>query len=257
MSDIFIASNKYGKYAIPVEVKQNARYDVKQILKGQIHEPDTIKFMLTKCGGGIIVHAGAFYGDFLPALGSLPNKVYAFEPYKRYFDCAEKTLKLNYPDGNHNVHLVNMGLGEKGYSKNLLHSDINGKPLGGEALLSYDDESKVHVFAKRNEFDGTINESMVEEVEIVRLDDFLPEDEKTKVSILQYDLEGYEEKALIGSIETIEKSQPTLIIECWRDPSDKRQIPEVLRTDFFNEEIFGKGYIVAGTLHHNIVLKRN
>lgn len=252
--EYFIGTNKYGKYAIPLEVKNNPRFDVKQILKGSIHEPDTIEYMLKHGKNGLVVHAGAFYGDFLPALAMLP-KVWAFEPYTRYWECCKKTLDLNFPEGQTNLGLWNLGLGESTYDKPILHSDADGKPLGGEAFLSYDDEDKLAIFEKRNKFDWNINENVSEVAHIVTLDKMVFELDVESLSIIQYDLEGFEEKALMGSIQSIDKFKPTLILEAWRASDDKASIPKVFQTDFIKEEILGRGYRVVGALHHNIILK--
>lgn len=254
VKNIVIAQNKYGKYAIPHEVKNHARFDVKQVLKGKIHEPDTIEYMLKHGKDGLVVHAGAFYGDFLPALSKLP-KVWAFEPYYRYWQCAVKTLELNYPNGQSSVGVWNLGLGESSYDKPILHSDPDGKPLGGETFLSYDEEDKLAIFKKRNKFDSNLTPEVTDMARIVTLDEMIFGMDIQTVSILQYDLEGYEEKALMGSIKTINKFKPILILEAWRAPNDKAPIPEVFRTKFFEEEILSRGYEVVDTLHHNIVLK--
>ena len=63
-----IAYNKYGGFCIPISSKH--RPAVQKILKGDIYEPHTIEYMLSNCSDGDIVHAGTFFGDFLPALSS-------------------------------------------------------------------------------------------------------------------------------------------------------------------------------------------
>jgi hypothetical protein len=70
----------------------------KAILNDDVFEPDTIAFMREHCGARDIVHAGTFFGDFLPALSAAiaPNALlWAFELNPESHLCAVWTMRLN------------------------------------------------------------------------------------------------------------------------------------------------------------------
>ena len=92
----FVAFNKFGGYCVPLSAVHERV--VKLILEGQVYEPDTIDFMLKNCKGADNVHAGTFFGDFLPALSAgveSDAKIWAFEPTKEFYKCAASTMQIN------------------------------------------------------------------------------------------------------------------------------------------------------------------
>ena len=69
--------------------------------------------MSKNCGTGDLVHAGTYFGDFIPALSRVcaPDaKVWAFEPNPENYRCALITTTLN---NLHNVEIKNAGLGSQ------------------------------------------------------------------------------------------------------------------------------------------------
>lgn len=247
----YIGRNKFGVYCVPKE----ARYkpDIQLLDRHEVHEEKTIEFMQSNSGDGIIIHAGTFFGDFLPALGRLPNKVYAFEPVNRFYACAQETLRMN--DLGDNIVLTNKGLGEGSYTKKIMTVDADGKALGGSALMTYDDPTYVNVIQRRHRIDKDHKQIETQDAAIVSLDEFIPEEEHDKVSILQLDLEGYEEKALSGALDIIEKSKPILIVEFWRDPKNPDRVPPEFEHAFYKKEIFGRGYEVVESMYQNKIFK--
>jgi len=83
------------------------------LMEGVIHEPKTISMILQHRGDGILIHAGAYIGDMLPAFSGKGHRVYAFEPARDFFRCAKITMDLNFADGEHSTVLINKGLGDK------------------------------------------------------------------------------------------------------------------------------------------------
>jgi hypothetical protein len=68
------------------------------ILRGEVWEARTLAFLLAHAGDGDIVHAGAFFGDFLPALSraAAPGaKIRAFEALEKNWRYAAATAALN------------------------------------------------------------------------------------------------------------------------------------------------------------------
>src|SRR5690606_36519209 len=91
-----IAYNEYGGYCIPLS---SAYRPVPQrILAGEVHELRTIQFIIAHAGDGDIVHAGSYFGDFLPALSNncAPNaKIWTFEPNDENYRCSLITIPIN------------------------------------------------------------------------------------------------------------------------------------------------------------------
>ena len=91
-----VSYNKYGGYCVPELSRE--RPAAKRILAHDIYEPGTIERLQTHCGEGDVVHAGTYFGDFLPAIaGALARnaRAWAFEPNRENYRCARITLELN------------------------------------------------------------------------------------------------------------------------------------------------------------------
>lgn len=217
-----IAYNEYGAYCVPLSSQH--RTLCQKILKGEVFEPNTIQYMLENAGNGDIVHAGTFFGDFLPALSrsvTEANHVWAFEPNTENYRCAQITISLN---AIKNVHLIHAGLGQGASTADLIIGDKRGVGLGGCSMIAESVDDKY----------------LSEKVNIVTLDEIIPKDRI--VSILQLDVEGYEEQALKGGIELIKRCKPILILE-----DDKG----VTSSEWFKDHILGLGYRIDSNLHYN------
>ena len=223
--NVSIAYNKYGGYCTPLS-NQHRTLNQK-FLMGDVFEPETIEYMMKHAGEGDIVHAGTFFGDFLPALSKAIHKdghIWAFEPNSENYRCAQITMILN---GISNVHLINSGLGEESSKANMLVKDSKGRGLGGSSKVIVSENEK----------------TVTETVNIVSLDEVIPQDRL--ISILQLDVEGYEEQALKGAMKTIERCRPILILE---------DDHHVTRGTWFKNNILPLGYKVSGKLHYNALL---
>jgi FkbM family methyltransferase len=170
--------NKYGVYAVPEEVEYT--YTAKTILEGGVHEPTTIEFI--KSIGGNVIHAGAGFGDFLPALKDC-NRVFVFEPNPLMYKCSLQTIQLN---NLTNVSLYTHALGE----------------YDGKSELKITDESGLEMGPRSEIGDGIV-------VKIIKLDTFIVE----KIDLIHLDIEGYEFEALKGAKELIERDKPIIILE--------------------------------------------
>ncbi len=225
-----VAQNQYGRYCIPVS--SSHRPAARIVLQGGIYEPETIKFMTEHCGKGDIVHAGTYFGDFLPAISSAASgtaKVWAFEPNSENFRCAEMTLELN---GIKNVALENAGLGERPEKLTMVTADQHGRGLGGA--------SRLEIYDPAQNFGGK------EIVKIVTIDEQVPSNRN--VSIVQLDIEGHELKALRGGLKTITRCRPILILEVWPEA-------DIVGNAWFSENILSLGYQASGMLHENAVFR--
>ncbi len=218
-----ISYNEHGGYCVPLSSIH--RPATQNILSGKVWEPDTIEFMAKHCGTGDLIHAGTYFGDFIPVLSracALNSKVWAFEPNPESYRCALITIALN---NLNNVEITNAGLGSQEGSKSMLIADETGKALGGASTII--------------EADIKVKKPIVM-VKILKIDDVIPTDRK--ISIIQLDVEGFEQPALAGAIATIKRCKPILILETL--PNE----------DWLSTNILQLGYKVMGKISDNTIL---
>jgi len=220
---VIICENKYGKYCLPAVSGDNIAPELHR--RGKQHEPATVRFIMDNSSGGDVVHAGAYFGDFLPALSSGVDegrKVIAFEPCLEHYKCAKKTLELN---NIKNVELHNAALGQcSGEAR--LRTQIKGVHEGGRSKIADDGD---------------------EVVKVVAIDDIIG---STRVSVIHLDVEHYEKQALMGAIETIKKYLPLFIVE------DIGKHP--LNIDggaWLSEQFSPMGYRPYAATNHNVSYK--
>ena len=123
------AQNIYGKYYIPYNSVHRPCPQI--ILKGGVWEYETLKFIESEYKGGDIIHAGAYFGDFLPFLSSISKNfnVFAFEPVLENYKCSRLNLSLN---NIKNVELFNNTLSntnDKLYIKKIMRVSFLVAPL--------------------------------------------------------------------------------------------------------------------------------
>jgi FkbM family methyltransferase len=196
--DCVVAYNRYGAYCVPISGFRS--FAALHVLAGDVWEAATLDFIAAHYDGGDIVHAGAFFGDFLPALAlaSGPdNKVWAFEPHPESYRCAQITIDLNQLT---NVELANAGLGEQPGTAELVTHDRRGAGLGGTSTMFPVGSETLQAEGKRS----TV-------VRIVTIDGAVPE--HRRISMIHLDVEGYEERALAGALRTIHRCRPILLVE--------------------------------------------
>ena len=223
--NITIAYNQYGAYAVPLS-GQNRTLN-QRLLKGEVFEPDTIRFVIDNCGDGDIIHAGTAFGDFLPAFSNAiggDSKIWAFEPNPVNHRCAMMTMLLN---DLSNIELFSCGLGASSGEVTLQLTDKKGRSLGGSSTI----------------VEAVKEGVMSEQIQIRSLDEVIPADRN--VSILQLDVEGHEEEALKGALKTIKRCRPILILE-----NDQK----VTESQWFKSEVMSLGYQVKGKLHYNALV---
>ena len=197
-----------------------------------VHEPRTIRFIRQNMGQGDVVHAGTYFGDFIPAIAKAMHpgqKLWAFEPVPENYQCAQKTIALNELA---NVHLRNAGLGAFPQTVQMIVSDPQGRALGGGSRIAKQPAS----------------DRASVPIEIDAIDNVVPSDRS--VSIIQLDVEGHELPALQGAWKTIQENWPILILEVLGKNN-------VLQDEWFIKHIRETGgYNVVGKVHENTVLAR-
>jgi FkbM family methyltransferase len=217
--------NEYGSYCVPEHAAH--RPACQAILAHRVWEPETVRFMRDHCADGDIVHAGTFFGDFLPALSSAlaPGAMLiAFEPVAENYQCAKVTATLN---GLSNVSLTQAGLGANPARLKMITHDDHGRSLGGGSTI---------VNADSAEGD--------QDVAIIRVDDSVRPDHY--VSVIQLDIEGHEKAALEGALQTILHWRPILILETLPGST-------LTSSTWFEPKILRIGYKPIGKLHDNEV----
>lgn len=222
-----ISYNKYGGYCVPLSSLH--RPAAQRILSGDVYEPETIEFMRMNTPEGDIVHAGSYFGDFIPALSrSRKNdvKIWVFEPNPENFRCAKITININDLE---NVKIINAGLGSEKTSLPMMVYDETGRSLGGASRLVGENNN--------------CNDEHLIDVKIVSLDTVLPSDRK--VAIIQLDVEGFEQSALSGAIRTIKRCMPILILE---NPPGQ---------DWMDKHIFSLGYKRTGQVDGNAIFVKS
>jgi FkbM family methyltransferase len=182
MQEYLISYNRHGVFCLPPD--SDHRKAVWRIKNRKIHERRTIRVIQSYSGDGEVIHAGAYFGDFLPGLKKC-RRVWAFEPNFESYGCALKTIELNQLE---NVELINAALGaEKGKAKFKTMKD--GVKWGGGSRIRDDGDC---------------------EVEVVTIDEILGD---KRVTVIHLDVEGYEVEALKGGLLAIERWRPVLILE--------------------------------------------
>lgn len=218
-----IAYNEYGAYCVPLLAAH--RPATRYIMAGRVWENETLKVMRENIGDGDVVHAGASFGDFFPLLSksvSLGAHIWTFEPNLLNYKAAMLTLQINEID---NVTLKRAGLGAEEKSGSLVVENSRGIALGGASYVSED----------------VSFEQETEEISIVVLDKIIPADRH--IDLIQLDVEGYEEQALNGALNIINRCRPVLIVET--RPSD----------EWIRANLRGLGYEFAGQVDENYIYK--
>ncbi len=223
--DCLVASNEHGVYCIPRSSQH--RPVAQAILQARVWEAETLDLVRGADSDADIVHAGTFFGDFIPALArSRANGaiVWAFEPGHENHRCTQITAMLNEIE---NVRLTHAGLDARSGRALLATSDREGVPLGGASRV-ITDPARARWWAN-------------EEVELVAVDEVLGSERR--VAVIQLDVEGHEQEALAGAMHTIERCRPLIVLET---------LPEA---SWIEQNLTPLGYRLDGSVNRNAVLR--
>lgn len=186
--DVVLGRNVHGLYCVPRHALH--RPAAAAVVLGKEYEAKTIAFLAGLRPEADIVHAGTFFGDFLPALANSRTdgaRVWAFEPNPESFRCAQITVLLNQLT---NVVLAEAALGDFDSRGTLATTGPAGRSLGGGSYLTSGTGVPVHVRA---------------------IDSAVPGD--VEVAAIHLDVEGHELSALNGAEKTIARCRPLLVLE--------------------------------------------
>lgn len=193
--DCVLGANRHGIYCVPWS--SHHRPVAQAILQARVWEADTLDLIRMAAADGDVIHAGTFFGDFLPALSrsrAADALIWAFEPSRESYRCAQVTALLN---DLRNVKLMPAGLGAASGSARLAVGDRSGTALGGASRL-IKDPSRARWWSS-------------EEVDMIAVDGVVGEDRS--VAVVHLDVEGHEQDALAGAMGTIARCRPLIVLE--------------------------------------------
>ncbi len=162
--------------------------------------PDYFDLDIVKCDKNeVIVDLGAYIGDTVLSYLNMYGKdcykrIYCYEITDDVFEFLKSNLK-KYP--------------------NIV---CNKKAVGDKSEILFINESGVDASA------NTVSDSGKSEVQIVTID----EDIKEKVTLIKMDIEGYEQKALLGCERHIKEEHPKLLISVYHNHEDIWKIPRMI-----------------------------
>ena len=169
---------------------------------------------------GIFIDIGANIGSFtLVAARIAPRgKVHAFEPSDHHFTRLSKNVGLNHFE---NVVLNKQGLNDKTECATLFLPSLSGEMnnSGAASLYSSTDVPGMQV---------------TEEVELITLDDYVQANKINQVDLIKIDIEGAEFNALKGSIETLKRFRPIVLMELDLDNMQRAQCSPNEILDFWH-----------------------
>ena len=176
--------------------------DVTEMIQHKLCHPyilcdEDVPMIINK--GDVVLDVGAWYGDFSLLAAKVFNaEVYAFEPSDRNFEMLLKTIALN--NLGDKIHTVKAGLGncaaQLRFENNLANSDGSKISNQGDELIT-----------------------------VTTIDDFVTENELSRVDFIKADVEGYEREMLKGGVKTMQRFAPKLSICTYHLPDD----PLILR----------------------------
>ena len=193
-AEVVIAENAHGFYCVPRAAAH--RPAALKIINGEVWEPETIDFVVRHCVDRSVVHAGAFFGDFLPAVSRAlvaDAVLYAAEPNPENHASSLWTVRIN---GLRNVKLFRGALGRSASTADIIVKDEAGQSLGGWCSVRAPT--------------AQIAPERLVTAQVQSIDHLC---RTSEIGIIHLDVEGYETPALEGALETIRRCRPIIIVE--------------------------------------------
>lgn len=184
----YVSANAKGcSYSVPV--RSMHRPACRAILSGSFYEPKTHELIkeIYRHFSGNLIHAGVFFGDMLPSFSDCVGAkglVYAFEPVLESYVLARLCVQEN---NLKNIVLLNSALSDQAGSLTIV---TDAGKRGGASLIGSGQGG-----------DQIISALCVDSFCINNL------------LCLHLDVEGHELQALKGSLQTIQRSKPIVLIE--------------------------------------------
>ena len=154
--------------------------------------------------GDIVIDAGSCCGTFSAYASAKGAISYAFEPVAENFVYLLQTAKLN-----KNIIPVNKGLSDENTSKNIF---VDPEHYSGSSFL---EELKPGIKPTQ--------------VETVRLDDFVHENNLSRVDFIKSDIEGFERHMLAGAQGVLREFAPKLALCTYHLPDDPEVMADLIK----------------------------
>jgi FkbM family methyltransferase len=210
-------SNIVNIEGISYEIRNKNDVIQKTILNRKQWSPKILKLLKSRMKQkGHFVNVGAHIGTITLPMSKIASHVTAFEPFPKTFDHLKKNVELNKLS---NVDIYNVALGDKHESVFFMDDD-------NDRLKN--NNGGMHVFTTNDLITGERSASIakLENLGIVSVP--LDNMNLNKIDLMLVDIEGMEDKFLIGAKETLKKDLPDLVIEIWNN--DKRKEENIIIT---------------------------
>lgn len=139
----------------------------------------------------IIIDIGSNNGSTLVEMGKLANKGRAigFEPVPALFERAKTNIALN---NFKNIGIENLAVSD---TQGVLFFELSSNNNSGSTYMSKNSIGKM------------------QEINAIRLDDYVENKEMTKLDLIKIDVEGFEHNVIKGALNSLMKFSPKLYIE--------------------------------------------
>jgi len=164
---------------------------------------------ITAAPGDVVIDAGGGWGDtavYFADLVGPEGKVYTFEFIEDNLRIIRQNLALN-PGFDQRVQLVRQGLWDK--SGCLLNFSENGS---ASRLL-----------------EGAPTDEAGETITTTTIDELVEMHQLNRVDFIKMDIEGAEERALLGSAKTLRRFAPKLAISAYHRTDDLARLPALIK----------------------------
>jgi len=166
-----------------------------------------------------IFDIGAYTGDTALILSKYTNqKVYAFEPFSNNFVTMENNIKIN---NVKNIIPIKKGISNNEETVNLFMH------MNGDSVMSINPENATY---SKNEY------NFIDKIETTTIDNFIKKFNVKDLGLIKIDIEGSEQEAIEGSLETIKKFRPILLISIYHNASDFFEIKPIIEDLNLNYE---------------------
>ena len=176
---------------------------------------------------GLFIDAGANLGNHTIFFSDYFDYVYSFEPNPVTY----KLLDVNTYFQRDKITINNFGLSDK--NEKLKLSVMEGN-IGASSTV--------------NDYDGRIYET----IEVVKLDDYF-KSETRNIRLLKIDVEGMENKVLIGGSKTINKHRPIILFELWESAFENKINQSIELLKDWGYEIFK---LIESNFSNNKLIRR-
>jgi FkbM family methyltransferase len=181
---------------------------IKEILIDKVYEDGEVKVEPED----IVLDCGANIGIFSIYAAKNAKMVYAFEPSENEVTSLYENKKLN---NCNNIKIIH---------KAVLDISKNAKLC----LVENASHFIVSPGIKYSVLKDNIDEKMVS-IKTISIDEFVKKENLERVDFIKMDIEGSEEKALLGAKKTLEKFKPKLAITIYHNLNDFYKLPLLIK----------------------------